>query len=154
MLTKIYAIHGKSTVVIRIPSGRTGKAYISCEFQRGRPVSGPYYRPATYATSSSIEQSIIENSPYFKNSTITLFRTFGSVEEKPAQASAKKAAAAAPAPAVEKAPEAVVLGDVVDRETLIEALKAHGAKAAVLASDDKMKAYMEKNNLVAPKYQF
>lgn len=150
MLTKIYAIHGKSTVVIRIPSGRTGKAYISCEFQRGRPVSGPYYRPATYATSSSIEQSIIENSPYFKNSTITLFRTFGSVEEQPVAAAAKKAAA----PVAEKAPESVVLGDVVDRETLIEALKAHGAKAAVLASDDKMKAYMEKNNLVAPNYQF
>lgn len=150
MLTKIYAIHGKSTVVIRIPSGRTGKAYISCEFQRGRPVSGPYYRPATYATSSSIEQSIIENSPYFKNSTITLFRTFGSAEEQPVAAAAKKTAA----PVAEKAPEAVVLGDVVDRETLIEALKAHGAKAAVLASDDKMKAYMEKNNLVAPNYQF
>ena len=154
MITKVYAIHGKSTVSLRIPTGKNGKAYILCEFQRGRPLLGANYRPATYATSSAIEQDIIEGSQYFKNKTISIYRQFGQSDGPVVTSNEKLQGPAQGGDDAGKVKEPVMLGEVTDRESLIEALKAHGAKAAVLASEDKMKAYMEKNNIVTPNFQF
>lgn len=148
-MLKIYGIHGKTTAQIRIPAG-DGKAFLLCEFTKGRPISGAGYKPATYATSDKTEQSIIENSPYF-NKLVRLVETYGSDEKEAGAKSAKKQEASKEA-AVSNEPR--VYEDVATYEDAIKVLKALGAKATQLKSPEAAKKAMATMNISFPNYNF
>ncbi len=174
MKTKIYAIHGYTTSIIRVPAG-DGKAYLSCEFTKGCPHNRTNYRPATYSTSDATEQAIIENSLMF-NRLIKLWRVYEDKQPEPAvqkaSGSRRRAAAVIPETQAPKETEAQAPketeaqapkgsgGDVSDypeinsREGAIEILKQNGAKATDLVSDDKIAAFMAKKNITFSNFSF
>ena len=166
MKTKIYAIHGYTTSIIRVPAG-DGKAYLSCEFTKGCPHNRTNYRPATYSTSDATEQAIIENSPMF-NRLIKLWRVYEDKQPEPAvqkaSGSTRTAAAVVPETQAPKETETQAPkgsgGDVSDypeinsREGAIEILKQNGAKATDLVSDDKIAAFMAKKNITFSNFSF
>lgn len=146
-MTKIYGIYGKSDVVIDIYSAN-GKAYIRREFNRGCPNAGMNSRPATYTTGNPSEQAFIEGSRLF-GSIIKIWKEFNDeparilceddygrkVETKPA-------------------PKQMDFPDVKDREGLVATLKALGAKAVVLASDENMRKFIKNRKLSFPNLDF
>lgn len=142
MALKIYGIHGRSTASIRVPAG-DGKAYLICEFTKGRPTPGGNYKPATYATHDKTEQDIIEHSPYF-GGIIKLLHVYGSIEEK----AVAKSEAATPKN------EPKVYEDVETYEQAITVLKSLGAKATQLRSVDAIKKLMASMNVSFPNYNF
>lgn len=160
MKTKVYGIHGYTTSIIRIPAG-DGKAYLSCEFTKGCPHNRANYRPATYSTSDTTEQDIIEHSPLFGR-LIKLVRSYEDKAEPVVQQKAAAPAAAAPQEPKSKkasAPKAASV-DVSDypeidsREGAIEILKQNGAKATDLVSDEKIAAFMAKKKITFSNFSF
>lgn len=165
-MTKIYGIYGYREVNIHIPLGN-GRNFIQREFTRGNPQQGAYYRPATYVSSDSVEQSMIESSPMFGRQ-IKIYRvcddeTQDQVKEaKPVKVVRKSGpvkvvSASAAKPATESAgtadcadDEAEVHTEITTRDELVAFLKSRGAKATVLASDDRMAGFIADNNLSFP----
>ena len=143
-MTKIYAIYGRSTVNITIPT-RNGKSFIQAEFTKGCPNGGGNYRPATFTTSDAVVQQIIEDSPYF-GGLIKIWRAFGEdgQEQAPAAPVVEK-------PKVEKKTE---FPEVTDREGMLVVLKANGAKAAVLVDEDATRKFIDKKGLKFPNFEF
>ena len=74
-MLKVYGITGRTIAIVRIPVG-DGKAFLQCEFRRGRMSAGIHNRPATYATTNPVEQDIIENCESFKSGAIKLVRSY------------------------------------------------------------------------------
>lgn len=157
MALKIYAIHGRSTAILRIPAG-DGKAYLECEFTNGRPAKGANYRPATFSTTDKTAQMIIEKSPYFGKS-IKLQSVYG-VDNK-----TKAVAKTADAPAPVKAKKPVIEGenagknakifpDVTTYEQAIQALKSLGAKATQLRGVPAIQKTMVTLGVEFPNYKF
>ena len=151
-MLKVYGIHGRTTAVIQIPIDKAGRAYLECEFGRGRMGAGPANRPATYATRDETKQAIIENSPLFASGKIKLVRAYE--EEKPVKAKTgaaprSKAAAGITPPAPKPEPLGPVEG-VTSREEAVEYLKAHEAKATNLKDDESIKSYMAKIGVTFP----
>lgn len=75
-MLKVYGITGRTVAIVRVPVG-DGKAFLQCEFRRGRMSAGIHNRPATYATTNPVEQDIIENCESFKSGSIKLVRSYG-----------------------------------------------------------------------------
>lgn len=140
MITKVYAIFGRTTANILIPAG-DGSAFIKCEFTKGCINGGPNYRPAVYATNSATEQDIIENSLLFLNGIIQLYRCYGELQESPQKKNV----------APEKK-EIAVYEDVTDKESAVQVLKSLGAKATTLASVEKMREFMTNKGISFPNY--
>lgn len=165
-MTKIYGIYGFTQAKIQVPIG-SGAAYLMLEFTKGNTQPGPYYRPATYVSASRTEQQMIENSPIFGHKII-LYKSFGEEEvEQPKTQNAPnplanpvpkvaKPAEPSPAPTQEKtpAPEMASYPDVTNIDEARVVLKSAGAKATQLASEDAMKKFMEKKNIVFPNFNF
>ena len=159
-VTKIYGIYGRTTAIVKVPTG-SGKAYIEVEFSRGIPNAGPNYRPATYATSDPVEQSILEKSSLF-GSLYTIYRVREDADAAPAKpqpvnkpATAGKAKSVANEKAVIKEiPEANAVEEVKTKGEALEYLKQHGAKANNLKSDDAIKAFMAKIGVTFPNVEF
>ena len=160
-VTKIYGIYGRTTAIVKVPTG-SGKAYIEVEFNRGIPNAGPNYRPATYATSDPVEQSILEKSNLF-GSLYTIYR----VREDPgvapsSQTSVKKSAQSRTAKQVapkttteeKEAEEPRVVEEVKTKVEALEWLKQNGAKAINLKDDDSIKAFMAKIGVSFPNVEF
>lgn len=151
MPTKVYGIYGKTTVEIKLP---VGKATLPLVFTRGC-LDRKNYRPATFLTNKKAVQDMIENSALF-GGAIKLVKVYGA--EEPAEPAPKPAAkqAAKPAPKEEPAKEAAPTEypEVTTKEQLIAAVKAHGAKAAVLADETKLKQFIDHKGLSFPNYQF
>ena len=147
-MLKVYGIHGRTTAIIRIPAGNSGKAFLECEFGRGRMGVGPANRPATYATADPAKQMIIENSPLY-GKTIKLIRYY---EDENDNQQSQSAAAPAVAPAEKEKPTEVP--GVESREDAIAYLKAHGAKAVNLKDDESIKKFMAKSGVVFPNFEF
>lgn len=126
---KVYGIHGRTQALIKVPVNN-GRAWIECEFKHGRIGAGIANRPATYPTSDSTEQNIIENSPLF-GPLIFLHRV---------------AAAETPAPAKQDTPAvgATAVTSVTSREEAIAYLKQNGAKATNLKDDESIRKYAAK----------
>jgi hypothetical protein len=125
-MTKVYSYAEKTTAIIRIPVGSSGKAFLNVEFKGGRKV-GNSFKPATYCTADPTEQAIIENSPYFGRG-VKLVRSYdnGGNEVAPALATDK--------------PEAVEVTivnvtEVKTREEAVAYLKSKGVKATQLRDD-------------------
>lgn len=135
MTTKIYGIYGRSTALVRIPTGK-GKAFISVEFDRGVPNIGPNYRPATYSTSDPIEQSILEKSPMFNN-LYTLYRIYK--EETPVAAVKET-----------KVKDIEPLEGITTKAEAVEYLKGRGAKAVNLKDAAAILKYAEKIGVSFP----
>ena len=148
-MTKVYGIYGKTTVEINLP---VGKATLPLVFERGC-LDRKNYRPASFITSKKYIQDIIENSRFF-GKTIRLVKTYGSDAPKEEVKPSPKKAATKP---VEE-PEAEIVQteypDVTTKEQLIAAVKAHGAKAGVLADEAKLKKFITTKGLSFPNYQF
>lgn len=136
-MLKVYGIHGRTTALIRIPAGKNGRAYLECEFGRGRMGVGPANRPATYATTDPVKQAIIEGSPLF-GGMIKLIRSY---EDEPGQTETPVSKSVTEIPGVTSHDEAVAY------------LKAHGAKATNLTSDSAIRKYMDKIGVVFPNYE-
>ena len=136
-MLKVYGIHGRTTALIRIPAGKNGRAYLECEFGRGRMGVGPANRPATYVTTDPVKQAIIEGSPLF-GGMIKLIRSY---EDEPGQTETPAAKSVTEIPGVTSHDEAVAY------------LKAHGAKATNLTSDSAIRKYMDKIGVVFPNYE-
>lgn len=152
-MTKVYGIYGKTTVEMNLP---VGKATLPLVFTRGC-LDRKNYRPASFITNKKSIQDMIESSPLFGR-TIKLVKVYGAEaaqEEEATPAPAPKKAVSkpvqAPEPAEEKPTE---YPDVTTKEQLIAAVKAHGAKAGVLADDAKLKKFIETKGLSFPNYQF
>lgn len=142
--TKIYAIHGRTTVVMRVPTG-SGKAYYSAEFANGLPDAGPNYRPATFSTSDPLVQKIMESSPFFGKMYV-LHRIYREKSGKPA-ANTAAAAQIKPTVALEK------LDGIMTKEEAIAYLKSKGAKATDLRSYAAINAYAESIGVSFPNLQ-
>lgn len=136
-MLKVYGIHGRTTALIRIPAGKNGRAYLECEFGRGRMGVGPANRPATYVTTDPVKQAIIEGSPLFGR-MIKLIRSY---EDEPGQTETPVSKSVTEIPGVTSHDEAVAY------------LKAHGAKATNLTSDSAIRKYMDKIGVVFPNYE-
>lgn len=136
-MLKVYGIHGRTTALIRIPAGKNGRAYLECEFGRGRMGVGPANRPATYVTTDPVKQAIIEGSPLF-GGMIKLIRSY---EDEPGQTETPASKSVTEIPGVTSHDEAVAY------------LKAHGAKATNLTSDSAIRKYMDKIGVVFPNYE-
>lgn len=136
-MLKVYGIHGRTTALIRIPAGKNGRAYLECEFGRGRMGVGPANRPATYVTTDPVKQAIIEGSPLF-GGMIKLIRSY---EDEPGQTEA---------PASKSVTE---IPEVTSHDEAVAYLKAHGAKATNLTSDSAIRKYMDKIGVVFPNYE-
>jgi len=150
-MTKVYGIYGRTTVEINLPVGR---ATLPLVFERGC-LDRKNYRPASYITSKKYIQDIIENSPYF-GKTIRLVKTYGKEAPEEVAAPAPRKAAPKPVKAVEEETEVIPTEypDVTTKEQLISAVKAHGAKAGVLADEAKLKKFIATKGLSFPNYQF
>ena len=150
MSTKVYGIYGKTTVEINLP---VGKATLPLTYERGC-LDRKNYRPASFITSEEAVQDIIESSPLFGR-MIKLVKTYGNAPQEEAVTPKK-----APANTVRKAAPAVEEAvpteypEVTTKEQLIAAVKAHGAKANVLADEAKIKKFIENKGLSFPNYQF
>lgn len=143
MITKTYGIYGRTTAILRIPTGKGGKATIEVEFNRGIPNAGPNYRPATYATSDPVIQSILERSSLFG----TMYKIVSIVGTDESSAKNAKAAPAKPAP-VKKDIEP--LEGITTKEEAVAFLKSKGAKATNLKDDESIKKYAEKIGVSFP----
>lgn len=150
-MTKVYGIHGKTTVEIKLP---VGKATLPLVFTRGC-LDRKNYRPASFMTSKKYIQDMIESSPLF-GKTIKLVKAYGKDEpaEKVAPKKAKVAIKETPAVEQEEVPEIAEYPDVTTKEQLIAVVKSHGAKATVLADEAKLKKFIASKNLSFPNYQF
>lgn len=140
-MLKVYGIHGRTSALIRIPAGNSGKAFLLCEFSRGRMGAGPANRPATYATNDPVKQAIIENSSLY-GSTIKLIRFYkedGDDDVKPKRTAPVKQGRKQPVePKKEDTPD-VKLEEIEDVKTVEEAvafLKGKGLKAGELLPDN------------------
>lgn len=136
MTTKIYGIYGRTTAIVRVPTGN-GKAFIEVEFNRGVPNAGPNYRPATFSTSDPIVQRILEKSRLF-GSLYTIVKVRYDEDVKPA------GAAKADSPKVESVP------DIKTKEEAVAYLKAKGAKATNLKDEDSIKKFADKIGVSFP----
>ena len=149
MSTKVYGIYGKTTVEINLP---VGKATLPLVFERGC-LDRKNYRPASFITNKKYIQDIIESSSFF-GGMIKLVKVYGNdaPEEPEAEPAPKKAPAKAAAVEEEVVP--TEYPDVTTKEQLIAAVKAHGAKANVLADEAKLKKFIATKGLSFPNYQF
>ena len=148
-MTKVYGIYGRTTVELTL---QVGKATLPLIFERGC-LDRKNFRPAVYMTSKPAIQAMIENSPLF-GTTIQLVRTFGA-REQVETTSAVSAPAPAANPAEPKlAPSATEAPEVTSLAEAAAYLKAHGAKAANVASEDAMKKYMVKIGVTFPNFNF
>lgn len=148
MALKIYGIHGRSTALIRIPAGN-GKAWIECEFTKGRPTKGANYKPATYATSDKTAQAIIERSSYF-GTIIKLIEVYGT-DSAPKKNEAEEEFVM---PVAINEKKAQVFEDVTTYEQAIAKLKALGVKATQLRSTAAIQKAMVVLNISFPNYSF
>ena len=160
MSVKVYGYPGRTTATVRIPT-LSGKSYIICEFTRGC-ISSANYHPATFVTTNPVYQNIIESSPMFGKDIILLREHAsdnGESSKKPAPRGVSKPRAnskQSEQPKVEDSPESEVkeFAEVNSRESAVEILKSLGAKATELVNDEAMIAYMKKNKISFPNYQF
>lgn len=166
-MTKIYGIYGVREANICIPLGN-GRNSMQREFTRGNPQQGAYYRPATYMSVTKAEQDMIESSPLF-GKKIKLVRTCDDGEQQEEQRAAEspkptrtERRASGPVkivqpvetttPVTQTAPvtdpdpqtdgEFEVHEEITTREELVAFLKTRGAKATVLASDEKIAQFI------------
>lgn len=161
-ITKIYGIYGRTTAIVKVPTG-SGKAYIEVEFNRGIPNAGPNYRPATYATSDPVEQSILEKSSLF-GSLYTIYRVRRDDGVAPAALPNVKKPAPAGKTKTSETPktgneekgeaEVKVIEEVKTKGDALEWLKQNGAKATNLKNDDTIKAFMAKIGVSFPNVEF
>ncbi len=178
MATKIYCVDGQREAVITVPLAN-GRNAIRMEFTRGNSQRGAYYRPATCVIADRAKQAMIESSAMFKTGFIRLYKTIG--KEEPLPQPSKKSSApadnkkdneeAAPDTAqadntaagpgdetqANNAPDegcGITYANVKTIEDARLALKAHGAKAAVLLSVTAMKNYMAREGIVFPNFNF
>lgn len=149
MSTKVYGIYGRTTVEINLP---VGKATLPLVFERGC-LDRKNYRPASFITSKKAVQDIIENSSLFGR-MIKLVKVYGN--DAPEEAAPPKKAPAKPVKKAEPVQEAAPTEypDVTTKEQLIAAVKAHGAKANILADETKIKKFIDNKGLSFPNYQF
>lgn len=151
MSTKVYGIYGRTTVELNLP---VGKASLPLVFERGC-LDRKNYRPACYITSKKAVQDMIEDSPYF-GKMIKLVKVYGTNNPSREEAAPKKAPAK-PVKKAEPVEEEVIpteYPDVTTKEQLIAAVKAHGAKANILADEAKIKKFAANKGLSFPNYQF
>lgn len=139
MTTKVYGIYGRTTAIVRIPTG-SGKANIEVTFDRGVPNAGPNYRPATFTTNDPVVQKIMESNKLF-GSLYKIVRVVRDDNDAPAPA--KKAAAPKPV-------EPEQLEGITTKLEAIEYLKSKGAKAKDLKDDESIKKYAEKIGVAFP----
>lgn len=141
MLTKVYGIYGRTTAIVRIPTG-SGKAYLEVEFSRGVPNAGPNYRPATYSTSDPVTQAIMEKSNLF-GSLFKIYKVH--YEAEPGTAPTKKAAAVA-----DNTPTPEAIDAITTKEEVVSYLKARGAKATNLKDAESIMKYAAKIGVTFP----
>lgn len=134
MTTKVYGIYGRTTAMVRIPTG-SGKAQIEVTFDRGVPNAGPNYRPATFATSDPVVQSILEKSRLF-GSLYTIYRVV------------RDDAATAEKPVKKKDIEP--LEGITTKEEAVAYLKGRGAKAVNLKDADSILKFADKIGVSFP----
>lgn len=137
MTTKVYGIHGRSSAILRIPTG-SGKAEFRAEFENGLPGAGANYRPATFSTADPIVQRIMETSPHFGR-TYVLYRVWHEDD-------GDKAAPAAKPTRTQIEP----LEGIVTKEEAISYLKSKGAKATNLKDEESILKYAEKIGVSFP----
>lgn len=149
MITKIYGVFGYREACLTVPVSGDGKSYLKISFVNGNPQHGAYYRPATYVCADEVEQDMIENSVLFTRGTIKLVKQFGDkvATSKPAKNVEVK-------PEEEKKQDVKEFPDVVTIEELRAVLKANGAKAPTLTSENAMKRFAEASGLAFPNYNF
>lgn len=159
MITKIYGIYGYREVLMQI---MVGKAKLPINFTNGNPAQGANYRAATYASTSEIEQEMIEKSYQFKTGKIQVIRTYGKKSEKTAPAKEAKPAA----PIVDDVPqednEPATVPEVIKKSYpkivnmsgALITLKSNGATAEILKDPNAMKAFMEEKNIEFPNFSF
>lgn len=128
MSTKIYGIYGRTTAMLRIPTGK-GKAFIEVTFDRGMPNGGPNYRPATYSTSDPVVQDILESSSLF-GSLFTIYRVVRNESDAPKQNTEQKK-------------DIEPLEGIETKEEAVSYLKGRGAKATQLRTNDAIRQYAE-----------
>lgn len=136
MTTKVYGIHGRSTAILRIPTG-SGKAEFCAEFENGLPGAGANYRPATFSTSDPVIQSIMERSPHFGR-TYMLYKVWN--EPEVGGKAVKK----------EKPGQIEPLDGIVTKDEAIAYLKSKGAKAVNLKDDESILKFAEKIGVSFP----
>lgn len=143
---------GKVSAAINIPFN-AGRGNLVVEFSRGC-IDRKYYRPATYRSISEVEQSIIENSPYFGKSII-LIQTIGNPEsqeqdsELPDSSVDEVQVAPAPAREIVEHPEVATLDGAV---AVLKAIP--GVKAAQLRSIVSIKRVAATYGISFPNYKF
>lgn len=137
MTTKIYGIYGRTTAMLRIPTGR-GKAFVEVTFDRGIPNGGPNYRPATFSTSDPVMQSILESSSLF-GSLFTIVRI---VRNDGGTTAAKKE--------TEQKKDIESLEGILTKEDAVAYLKSRGAKATQLRSNEAIISYAESIGVAFP----
>ena len=135
MTTKVYGIHGRSSAILRIPTG-SGKAEFKAEFENGLPGAGANYRPATFSSSDPIVQRIMETSPHF-GKTYFLYRVWH--EENKATPTAK------PRPT-----QIESLEGIATKEEAVAYLKSKGAKAVNLKDEESILKFAEKIGVSFP----
>lgn len=140
-MLKIYGIQGRTQALIKFPLNGN-RAWLECEFKHGRIGAGLGNRPATYACADVTEQNIIEDSDFFKNRFVFLYRIAG---DDGVQAAQKTEA---------PAQELEYVTGVTSKEEAITYLKAHGAKATNLRDDESIQKFMAKIGVAFPNYQF
>ena len=143
---------GKVSAAINIPFN-AGRGNLVVEFSRGC-IDRKYYRPATYRSISEVEQSIIENSPYFGKSII-LIQTIGNPEsqeqgvELPDSSVDEVQVAPAPAREIVEHPEVTTIDGAV---AVLKAIP--GVKAAQLRSIVSIKRVAATYGISFPNYKF
>lgn len=151
-MVKIYGMPGKVSAAINIPFN-AGRGNLVVEFSRGC-IDRKYYRPATYRSISEVEQSIIENSPYFGKSII-LIQTIGNPEsqeqgvELPDSSVDEVQVAPAPAREIVEHPEVTTIDGAV---AVLKAIP--GVKAAQLRSIVSIKRVAATYGISFPNYKF
>lgn len=149
MITKVYAIDGKSSVEIEL---KVGKARIPLVFAKGC-LDRKNYRPATLTVSQKALQNIIEDSPYF-GKLISIWKVYG-VEDESVEAKEENPAPASEAPAsVAEANDITEYPEVTSREAMLVILKSLGAKATTLADDKAIKGFIAKKKISFPNFNF
>ena len=136
MTTKVYGIYGRTTAELKIPTG-SGKAAIVVTFDRGVPNAGPNYRPATFSTSDTLVQEIIEKSPMF-GSLYSLYRVYRDPSDEK------------PAPAAAKPKDLEPLDGIATLEEAVAYLKSKGAKATNLKDADSITKFATKIGVSFP----
>lgn len=151
-MVKIYGMPGKVSAAINIPFN-AGRGNLVVEFSRGC-IDRKYYRPATYRSISEVEQSIIENSPYFGKSII-LIQTIGNPEsqeqdtELPDSSVDEVQVAPTPAREIVEHPEVTTIDGAV---AVLKAIP--GVKAAQLRSIVSIKRVAATYGISFPNYKF